>query len=91
LDQSLKIHREVESLRAQPPPRCADAPYRPIERNDFVDERIAFDERHPARPKQPAHAAAWKAVLQGGHRGQRVNHVTHGAEPDHKNAERVHI
>ena len=77
---------------AQPPrARLDNAAHGAFERNHCVDERIAFEQRRPARPDHPGHVAVREAVLEAGDGGQRVNHIAHGAQPDDENAERIRM
>ena len=51
---------------------------------------LPFQQRRPARPDHPGDMAVRKTVLQAGHRGQRVDHVAHRAQPNHQNSCAVH-
>ena len=86
LDQPLQIHSEIEAFAAEQPPGRQNLAGRAIEGNDLVDERVAFEQRRPARLDDPAQAAVRKAVLEAGDRGQGMDHIPHRAEPHDQDA-----
>jgi len=87
LDEALKIDREIVAFRAQGTPAFEKARNGIAAQQHYpVDERAVFEQRRPFRLDHPGEARAGITVLEGGHGGQGVNDVAHGAEPHNQDA-----
>ena len=85
-DQPLKIDGEIVGLRTQ----FAEARHQSgavaAERDDAIEKRIVFEQRHPPRLDHPSDAGIGKAGAKRRGGGKRVDDVAHRAHPNDQNA-----
>jgi hypothetical protein len=93
LDQALKVHHESVALGAQVAPGLRQrSRIVPLDERHAVHERVAFEQRRPARLDRPGEPGAGVTVFQGSDGGQRMDDVAHGAEPHRQDAgDAIHL